>query len=427
MRNDPVFPVRKRMWARRILAALLTAFLLLAWCPAAALAEEDSVLPETTPKPWSQEDIVPSVEKLPESAFTLNAKSAVLMDYATGMVLYSYNGDEKLPMASVTKMMTLLLTFEALEDGQFTLDQMVPVSETASGMGGSQVFLYPGEQIPLSELLKCVIVASANDACVTLAELVSGSHEAFVQRMNERAEELGMTNTHFSNSTGLPAENHYSTAHDMGLLACELFAHQEYYTWSAIWLERVSALRNNTEIANTNRLVRTYSGCDGGKTGSSKESGYCYAGTAQRDGLRLVAVVLGAESSDLRFADVRAMWDYGFSQYESVSVVRQSQPVAEARNIPVAGGQEKIVCGIAANALPLLLEKGAAKQLEQRVELLPDLQAPIAQGDPVGTLSVWRGEELLGYVPLVADRDVQKAGFWHYFSRIFARWTGAMD
>ncbi len=266
--------------------------------------------------------------------FDLQAKSAILMDYETGTILYEKAPDEKLPIASLTKIMTILLVLEAIDDGKLSLEDKVQISEYASSMGGSQVFLHEGETISVDSLLKAVVVASGNDASVALAEKIAGTHEVFVSRMNDRAKELGMTNTRFANSTGLPADNHYSTAKDVSLMSRELLKHPLYFRWSTIWVDTLDESRNKTELANTNKLVRFYDGSDGIKTGSTQEAGYCLSATAKRGNMRLLSIVLNAPSTKVRFSESSKMMDYGFANYEMVSVLKKDQVVEN--QVPVS-------------------------------------------------------------------------------------------
>jgi len=359
-----------------------------------------------------------AAQPVTELPFAIQAKAALLMDYDTGTVLYEKNAHQKLPMASITKIMTLLLAMEAIEDGRLKLDDPVHVSEHAASMGGSTVFLEAGETFPVSTILESVIVASANDGSVALAEKIYGSHELFVQKMNERAQQLGMKNTNFVNCTGLPAENHYSTAYDIALMSRELLKHQTFFKWSTIWMDYMRD--GKTMLVNTNRLVRFYEGCDGVKTGYTQEAGHCVSATAKRGNLRLIAVILGAPTSQVRFSEASKLLDYGFANYESVLVVKKGQIVQN--EIPVTGGKTTKIMGLAADNLSLLIGKGEPKEFTKDVQISAPLKAPIEKGQKIGELTVKRDGKEVGKVDIVAGESVEVAGVFDYFNRIFNSW-----
>jgi len=355
-----------------------------------------------------------------EAPFKLQSKSALLMDYDTGTVLYEKNIHEKLPIASITKIMTILLGLEAIDDGIIKLDDKILVSEHAASMGGSQVFLAPGENISVDSIMKAIIVASGNDASVALAEKIAGTEEVFVQRMNQKAKELGMNNTNFVNCHGLPAANHHSTAYDIALMSRELLKHPLFFRWSTIWLDYLEEAKNNTMLANTNRLIRFYDGADGIKTGSTSEAGYCIAATAKRGNMRLISVILAAPSTNIRFAEAGKLLDYGFANYESLSLVKEGQIIE--KDIKVLGGKESSINGLASKDLSLLIRKGESKEYEKKVILEEGLKAPIKKGDKIGELVVEQDGRLVGAVDIVADRAVNKASIFDYFSKIFNTW-----
>jgi len=359
-----------------------------------------------------------AAQPVTELPFAIQAKAALLMDYDTGTVLYEKNAHQKLPMASITKIMTLLLAMEAIEDGRLKLDDPVHVSEHAASMGGSTVFLEAGETFPVSTILESVIVASANDGSVALAEKIYGSHELFVQKMNERAQQLGMKNTNFVNCTGLPAENHYSTAYDIALMSRELLKHQTFFKWSTIWMDYMRD--GKTMLVNTNRLVRFYEGCDGVKTGYTQEAGHCVSATAKRGNLRLIAVILGAPTSQVRFSEASKLLDYGFANYESVLVVKKGQIVQN--EIPVTGGKTTKIMGLAVDNLSLLIGKGEPKEFTKDVQISAPLKAPIEKGQKIGELTVKRDGKEVGKVDIVAGESVEVAGVFDYFNRIFNSW-----
>ena len=334
---------------------------------------------------------------------TLTSHAALLMEKTTGQILYAQNEHDALPPASVTKIMTVLLTMEAIDSGRIALDDMVTVSAYAAGMGGSQVFLAEGEQMSVDDLLKAVCVSSGNDAAVALAEHVAGVTELFVEQMNNRARELGMKDTHFVNCTGLTAEGHVTSAHDIALMSRELLLHHpEVRSYTTIWMD---TLRNGTfGLSNTNKLIRFYDGATGLKTGFTQEAGYCISATAERDGMELIAVIMKGNTSDSRNADAKTLLNYGFSTYALADV----QPEEPLPALPVTLG----AAGTVALTLPeegrtVLLEKSRSGGLTQTVELPEAVPAPLQAGDTVGTLTVSREGETLLTVPIVAAETVE--------------------
>ena len=355
-------------------------------------------------------------------AESMVSKSAILIEPMTGQVIFEKNADERLEIASVTKIMTILLTLEALDRGDITLQDQVRVSEYASSMGGSQVFLWPDETLPLYALLKATIVASANDADVALAEHVAGSYDAFIERMNNRAVELGMTNTQFSTSTGLPSDiPQYSTARDVSIMSAELIKYPTFFDYSTIWFENLTEARNNTEIANTNKLVRDYQGCDGIKTGSTDAAGFCLSATAQKGNTRYISVVLGAPSSNERFAEAASLLDYGFSHFDVVKVM--SDGTVAQTDIPVKNGKEEFLTGLVQGDKYILKPLTHQPQLEKTVTIDP-VEAPVQEGQQIGEMNFILDGESVGRLPIVADRSVEKAGFWDYMDKILDNWMG---
>ena len=352
----------------------------------------------------------------------MTSKSAILIEPMTGQVLFEKNADERLEIASVTKIMTILLTLEALDRGDITLQDQVRVSEYASSMGGSQVFLWPDETLPLYALLKATIVASANDADVALAEYIAGSYDAFIERMNNRAAELGMNNTRFSTSTGLPSDiPQYCTARDVSIMSAELIRHPTFFDYSTIWFENLTEARNNTEIANTNKLVRDYQGCDGIKTGSTDAAGFCLSATAQKNNTRYIAVVLGAPGSNERFAEAATLLDYGFSHFDVVKVMNDG--TMAKTDIPVKNGKEEFINGLVQGEKFILKPLTHEPQFERRVTINP-VEAPVREGDTIGEMEFIVDGESVGTLPIVADRTVEKAGFWDYMDKILDNWMG---
>ena len=341
----------------------------------------------------------------------VQAKATLLMEKETGQVLFAQNEREKLEPASVTKVMTLLLVMEAIARGELHYEDVVTVSANAASMGGSQVYLSEGEQITVEELLKAVCVSSGNDAAVALAEQVSGVTELFVQQMNNRALELGMTDTHFANPTGLPAEGHVTSARDIALMSRELIGkHTDIRRFTTIWMDTIRG--GEFGLSNTNKLIRFYDGATGLKTGSTDAAGYCISATAERNGMELIAVVLGGETSQQRFEDAKTLLNYGFSAYALADVTP-----AEAPLVPIRLGRSPTV----AAELPqskLLVSKGQAGSLTQAVTLREDLSAPIAKGSPVGTLTVKSGDTVLAELPLTSAADVERMSWSDLFLRL---------
>ncbi len=340
-----------------------------------------------------------------EMPFEVAAKSALLMDYSTGTVLFEQNADTPLPPASVTKVMTLLLIMEAVDGGRLSLDDKIPVSERAASMGGSQVYLEPGENVCAEDLLKSIVIASANDAALAMAETVAGSEEAFVAKMNERAAELGMKNTNFENVTGLDdsTENHVTSARDIALMSRELMSHEKIFEFSSLW--RDSIRDGAFGLTNTNRLVRFYNGATGLKTGSTSKAGFCISATAKRDGLHLIAVIMGAETRDVRNEAAKSLLDWGFANYAIYS-----NAAGETQGIPVRGGTVRSVTG-GYPAAQLLLTRGQEKNVT--VEYLSDefIAAPVVSGDRIGTVRYACDGKVLREDAITAQSDVPEIGF----------------
>lgn len=333
----------------------------------------------------------------------IKAKSVVLMEPNTGKVLYEANSDEKLPPASITKIMSLLLVMEAIDRGDISLETVVTASEHACSMGGSQIWLEPGETMTVNDLLKAAVIASANDACVALGETVAGSEEGFVALMNERAKELGMTNTHFVNCTGLDAEEHLTTAYDVALMSSALIKHDLIKDYSTVWMD---TLRDGkSELVNTNKLVRFYEGTTGLKTGTTSTAKYCLSATAERNGLELVAVVMAGESSNDRFGGAKKLLDYGFANYNysSIDAGLEGKPKLE-----VLKGTQKTVEVLPQGNLNVLLPKSASGKIERDTALSDEVTAPVKKGDVLGTVTVTLNGERLGEIPLVAKEDVER-------------------
>lgn len=344
------------------------------------------------------------------AALEIAAPSAVLMDAATGTVLYEKNAHEPLAPASVTKIMTLLLVMEALDSGRISWDDTVTASEAAAAKGGSQVYLEPGEQMTMEEMIKSVAVVSANDCATALAEHVAGSEAAFVEMMNNRAAELGMADTHFVNCTGLDDEpnaaEHLTTAYDIALMSRELLKHDRIREFTTIWMDTV---RNGEfGLSNTNKLVRFYQGTTGLKTGYTSSAGHCLSASAERDGLELIAVVLHCSSSGERFQSAKELLDYGFAGYTLVT----PDETAEIPAVPVLLGEVDAITPVLSEASPVLVEKGQAGKITTRVEVAEQVRAPVEAGQRLGTLTIQSDGSPLQAVPLVAPEAVARKSWW---------------
>lgn len=345
----------------------------------------------------------------------VNARAALLMEKSTGQVLYEANAHAPLELASVTKVMTMLLIMEALDAGTITKETMVPVSATAAGMGGSQVYMEEGEEFSVHDMLKAIAVASGNDACVAMAEYLAGSESAFVEKMNARAAELGMEDTVFCNCTGLPAEGHHSSAYDIALMSRELILyHPDIRTYTTIWMD---TLRDGDfQLANTNKLVRYYEGATGLKTGSTDAALYCLSATAEKEGMELIAVILGAPTSNDRFEGAKALLNYGFATYALVPVA-PSEPLTP---VPVTLGTAASVQPGLAQERQLLLPKGEAGKVTTTVDLPSALSAPVEAGQELGHLTVLVDGQAVEEIPLVAQEAVGKRSLWQVYGGLLA-------
>ena len=357
--------------------------------------------------------------KIPDLATT--AKGAVLLDANTGTILYEKNSHEKLPPASITKIMTMLLVMEAVDRGQITLEDPVTISERAASMGGSQMYMEPGEEQQVETLLKGMAIGSANDACVACAEYVGGTEEIFVEQMNKRAQELGMKDTHFANTNGLPVADHYTSAYDIGLMSKELIKHSKVFDWLTTWQTTVLvglAGKEQTEfgLTNTNRLIKLYPGANGIKTGFTQEAGYCLSGSATKGDLTLISVVLGCETTQKRWGESIRLLDYGFATYESAKVAQKGEILGTIR---IEKGDPSEVNAIAPDDIHFLMKKGDSSQVTRSAILFNHIKAPIKAGDAVGELVVLKENQELGRYPLTAENDVKPVGLLKLYIRMF--------
>lgn len=355
--------------------------------------------------------------------FAGEATSAILMERDTGTILYEKNSHEALPPASMTKIMTMLLIMEAIENETISWEDNVRTSERAASMGGSQIFLEPGEEMTVAEMMKGIAVASGNDASVAMAEFLAGSEEGFVKRMNERAGELGLENTQFVNSNGLPAEKHVASAHDMAVIAKELLKHEEITQYTSLYEDY---LRKNTDrpfwLVNTNKLVKFYPGADGLKTGFTKEAMYCLTASANKDGMRMIAVIMGAPTPKARNRQVTEMFDYAYSQFQLHTQHEASEILGDAK---VDKGAVSRVNVSSKQPVSVLLKKGEKLDgITEKKIWKKDVRAPIQKGDELGTITLEKSGETLLSVPLVATDDVEEASFWRLLKRTSERLFG---
>lgn len=385
---------------KRVAALILGLFFILNALPCAAL------------------DINPATDR----DFDVPCQAAILIDEDSGTVLYEKNADESRPIASITKIMTLLLTFEALEAGKVSLSDTVPVSEHAYHMGGSQIWLEPGEQLTLDEMLKAICISSANDAAVAVAEFIGGSEPVFVERMNARAKELGMQSTTFRNACGLDEDGHLSTARDVAIMSREmLLNHLEIENYCTVWMDTLRG--GATQLVNTNKLLKSYNGITGLKTGTTGKAGVCISASASRDDLRLIAVVLGSSSGKERFAAATSLLDYGFAMFESALV---PIPADAPKTLPVQKGEESALelCYTAPERC--LAVKGQGSALQAEVELPQTLEAPIREGSVIGSLNIKNSQGILQSCPIIAAKPVDARSFSGCFRRVVnALWLTA--
>lgn len=361
-----------------------------------------------------------SVVAMAENGLELNSKSAALIDYASGQILFEKNATEHLPVASMVKMMTILLTLEEIDSGHLTLDTMVTTSENASGMGGSQVFIDPYVEYSAEDLLKSVIMASANDASVALAEHISGSEQAFVEKMNERAHELQMNNTNYVNCTGLPAPEQYSCALDSAIVLKAVSSHDIYHNYSTIWMDELThPSGRKTELVNTNRLVRYYDGCDGGKTGSTNEAGCCLTATAKRGNMRLISVIVGAPNSQTRFNECSKLFSHGFANYENRTLLDCAKPCASAR---VNKGKAESVDIYASECYSVVTRKGDKGEFEVNLDAPKEVKAPTKSGDKVGIATITKDGVVLKEISLILKDDVAKLSLKDCFDKVVEEW-----
>lgn len=350
----------------------------------------------------------------------ITSRSAVLMEYDSGEVLFSKEGGKHLPVASIVKMMTILISLEELQAGNVSLDTKITTTENASSMGGSQVFLDPYADYSFEELLKSVIMASANDASVALTEYFNGNEKAFTNRMNKRAKELGMSDTNYANCTGLPAPEQYSSARDTAILLREILKHEIYHKYSTVWMDELThPSGRKTELVNTNRLVRYYQGCDSGKTGSTNEAGSCLGASAKRGDMRLISVVLGAENSKTRFNESATLLNFGFANFESQKLVDSSVAIA---NVQVVKGKKESVDVFAEETFAAVTRKGSKSGYNTSVEIESSITAPTHAGDKVGEVVVTKDGNVIKKIPVVLRDNIKHLSWFETAHKIVEKW-----
>ncbi len=375
-----------------ILSAIIALMLIFSACIVTASAEGNTVLTVGAP--------------------SVSCKSAVLMEAETGKILYEQNADEALPPASVTKIMTLLLVMEAIDEGKLKYDDIITASANACSMGGSQIYLKEGEEMTVEDMIKSVVIASANDAAVALAEHIAGSEESFVARMNERAKELGMENTNFENTNGLDdtAIKHVTSARDIAIMSRELIKHKKITEYSSIWMDTI---RNGAfGLTNTNRLVRFYKGATGLKTGSTSKAGFCISATAERDGMSLICVIMGSETRDIRNASATSLLDWGFANFAVYA-----SPKIELTPIKITGGKYS-ECKISAEQFSAVVEKNTVNKIDYTVELPDSISSPLTKGEKLGEVIYKCDETEIGRVNIVAEESIEKISYFDVFLRL---------
>lgn len=400
----------------------LVAILVIAMLPCAVVfAEEDDTITEMISSAVEPEQVV-----LPTSVtggaigMTVDAKSSILIDAESGTVLFEQNSHDRLPPASVTKVMTMLLIMEAIECGQMSLDDNITISEKAASMGGSQMYMEPGEQHELETLMMGIAIASANDACVAVAEYHSGTADIFVENMNKKAAELGMTETNFVNTNGLPVANHYTSAYDIALMSKELMKHKKLQDWFSTWMTNITVGlpgKKQTELGltNTNRLIKIYPGANGIKTGFTQDAGYCLSASAEREGLTLISVIMGSPTSKIRFAEASKLLDYGFANYDSVQLAEKGETMGM---VIVEKGFPNMIEAVAPEHISVLVKKGERDNIRAELAIEDTISAPIVKGDKIGELIIFEKDKEINRCPLVAAEDVGKASLMQLYIRM---------
>jgi D-alanyl-D-alanine carboxypeptidase (penicillin-binding protein 5/6) len=399
---------------KKILCVILFAVLLFTTVSSIS-AGADFIVPYESPTYDTREEKIEEVSQEQTQIQLGSVKSAILMEPLTGTILYELDADTHRAPASITKIMTVLLVMEALEEQKIKIDDVFTCSEYAATMGGSQIWMEPGEEMTVDELLKSVMVGSANDAAVVLGEGIAGTNEAFVAKMNERAQQLGMTGTVFKNTTGLDEEGHYTTARDIAVMSRELLRHREILEYTTIWMDTVRG--GIFGLSNTNRLIRTFSGANGLKTGSTGDAGFCISASAARDGMELIAVVLAADSSADRFDAAATLLNYGFANYS----VKRFENFEGITKIPVRGGEEEAILPVPDGVMDILVPKGSEGKVETIINTEQSLRAPIFAGQKVGEVRFILDGQEVGTVDLISSGEIRRLAYFGILTRM---WRG---
>ena len=408
------------MLQHRKIVILLMASLLTTMAPCAVCAEDNTSLQVISSAEEAAETILPTSITGGAVSMTVDAKSAILIDAASGTVLFEQNSHDRLPPASVTKVMTMLLIMEAIDRGQMSLDDKVTISEKAASMGGSQMYMEPGEQQKLETLMQGISIASANDACVAAAEYHSGTTEIFVENMNKRAKELGMKDTNFVNTNGLPVANHYTSAYDIALMSKELLKHEKIHDWFSIWMTNITVGlpgKKQTELGltNTNRLIKIYPGANGIKTGFTQEAGYCLSASAKKGDLDLIAVIMGSTTSKVRFAEASKLLDYGFANYDSVELAEKGEAMG---TVVIEKGAPNMVNAVAPENISILVKKGEKDTVKGNLEFNETISAPVKKGETIGEMVIYKKDQEIARYPVVAEEKVKKASLLQIYIRM---------
>lgn len=364
---------------------------------------------------------VPAAKSNSSEVVKVNFKSALLMEESSGKIIYEYNPHEKLSPASVTKIMTMLLTMEDVDNGKIKLTDKLTVSARAHSIGGTTMCLQTGEVRSVEDVLKGIAMQSANDGAVAMAEFIGGTEENFIKRMNDRAKELGMKDTNFVNPMGFYDANHYTSAYDIAIMSRELLKHKAIIKYSSKWMETISEGRKEPiDLVNTNKLTRAYNGCDGLKTGYTSEAKYCISATALRGNVRFIAVIMAAPTSKERNAAASKLLSYGFARYESKNIIKKDEIIGE---LNLSKSKPERVNIITKGDFNIIIEKGAKVKIEKKLELNNDLKLPIRAGEIVGSLKAYEGNTLYGEIPVVIDKDIEKVKFFDILKKAFRLWT----
>lgn len=409
-----------RKWEKAATVAMIGVFLL-----AGGFMGVEKFLTETRSVKIFDETAEVSGESIAspkEADIRIDAKSAVLIDGSSGKVLLAQNEKKHLPPASVTKVMTLLLVLEGCDSGKISLDDKVTISERAAGMGGSQMYMEPGEKHTVEELLKGVIMVSSNDGCVALAEHLAGSVESFVDMMNARAEGMGLRDSHFVNTNGLPVAKHYSCAYDIAMISKELMAFEEAHKWFSLWQEDIevglAGREHKFTLTNTNKLIRSYSGAIGVKTGFTQDAGYCLSGAAERGATRLIGVVLGCESSKIRFAEMARLLDYGFANYETVHFAKAGERI---QKVDISKGNHTRLYAVTEQDIGITVKKDSKDKIDKKVNIEPYIKLPVKKGQKIGSMAIYEGGRKTSEYDLVSDRDIERADFITTYIRMIKK------